>query len=92
MAEPTYSVKEIIELQFRNLSKEMTEIKDLLKEQNIQVEKQFARLDKDIADLREEVSTLKDEQTKSSTRGNVIWGGLSVAGAVVISYVMNRIF
>jgi uncharacterized protein YlxW (UPF0749 family) len=92
MTEPTYSIKEIIEIQFQSVTEHLKRIEVVLKDQNTQTEKQFARLDKEIADLRTEVGNLKTEQTKNTTKGNVIWGGLSVAGAFLISYIMNRIF
>lgn len=79
MSEPTYSVKEIIELQFKNLSKEMTEIKDLLKDQNVQFEKRFASIEKDIDELRVD-----------SARYKTIWGIGATVGASVIAFALNR--
>lgn len=79
MAEPMYSVKEIIELQFKNLSKEMTEIKDLLKDQNVQFEKRFASIEKDI-----------DELHVDSARYKTIWGIGATVGASVIAFALNR--
>ena len=79
MTEPTYSVKEIIELQFKNLSKEMTEIKDLLKDQNVQFEKRFASIEKDIDELRVD-----------SARYKTIWGIGATVGASVIAFALNR--
>jgi hypothetical protein len=90
--EPTYSIKEIIEIQFQGVTEHLKRIEIVLKDQNLSAEKQFARLDKEIAELRVEIANLRDKQTQSTTKGNVVWGGLSVAGAVVISYIMNRIF
>jgi hypothetical protein len=92
MSEPTYNIKEVIEIQFQTVTEHLRRIEVVLKDQNTSAEKQFARLDKEIAELRIEVGNLKREQSISATKGNVIWGGLSVAGAVLISYIMNRIF
>jgi predicted nuclease with TOPRIM domain len=88
MSEPTYSVKEIIELQFRNLSKEMTEIKSLLEKQNTQVDKQFQRLDVEIKEIRDRV----DQLTTDNTRYKMIIGIGATAGASVITFFLNRIF
>jgi len=81
MTEPTYSVKEIIELQFRNLSKEMTEIKNLLKDQNVQFEKRFAQIEKDIDDLRID-----------NARYKMIIGIGATIGASAITFVLNKLF
>lgn len=81
MTEPTYNIKEIIEIQFKNLSKEMTEIKDLLKEQNIQFEKRFASIEKDIDDLR-----------LDNARYKMIIGVGATLGATVFTFLLNRIF
>ena len=81
MTEPTYSVKEIIELQFRNLSKEMTEIKNLLKDQNIQFEKRFAQIEKDIDDLRID-----------NARYKMIVGIGATIGASAITFLLNKLF
>lgn len=81
MSDPTYSVKEIIELQFTNLSNEMREIKSLLKDQNVNTDKRFAQIEKDIDDLRIE-----------SARYKTIWGIGATVGASAVAFVLNRIF
>lgn len=88
MSEPVYSVKEIIELQFKNLSKEMTEIKSLLKDQNVQVEKQFTRLDTEIKDIRDKVEVL----TNDNARYKLIIGIGATLGASAITFVLNKLF
>ena len=81
MTDQTYTVKEIIELQFKNLSKEMTEIKDLLKDQNVQIEKRFTSIEKDIDDLR-----------LDNARYKMIVGAGATLGATVFTFLINRIF
>lgn len=76
-----YSVKEIIELQFRNLSKEMAEIKEMLREQNTQFEKRFTAIEKDIDELR-----------LDNARYKLIWGIGATVGASVVAFFLNRIF
>lgn len=88
MNEPTYTVKEIIELQFKTLGKDIQEIKETLKEQTTQAEKQFARLDKEVGELRSEVQELKEE----NARYKVIWGIGATIGASLVAIVSNRIF
>lgn len=91
MTEPTYSIKEIIELQFLNLSKEVTEIKQLLKDQNVQVEKRFSQMEKDIDGLRSEIAELNTENARYKLifgLGNIVVGGFIAA---LMAYVVTRI-
>jgi hypothetical protein len=81
MTEPTYSLKEIIELQFSNQAKELGDIKQLLKDQNIQFEKRFAQIEKDIDDLR-----------MDNARYKMIIGVGATLGATVFTFLLNRIF
>lgn len=80
MTDNLYSVKEIIEIQFRNQSKELMEIKQLLKDQNIQVEKRFTQIEKDIDNLR-----------MDNARYKVIWGIGATLGATVFAFLLNKI-
>lgn len=88
MSEPVYSVKEIIELQFRNISKELGEIRAALKDQSYITEAQFTRLDKEIDGLRKDINRLQ----QSDARNKTIWGIGATIGASVIAFIMNRIF
>ena len=88
MTEPTYNIKDVIEIQFRNLSKEMTEIKSLLKDQNLQTEKQFARIDTEMKEIKEKVDVL----TADNARYKVIIGVGATIGATVFTFLLNRIF
>lgn len=81
MSEPTYNIKDIIEIQFKGLSKEMTEIKDLLKDQNIQFEKRFASIEKDIDELR-----------MDNARYKMIVGIGATLGATAFTFVINKFF
>lgn len=88
MTEPTYNIKDVIEIQFRNLSREMTEIKTLLKDQNLQTEKQFARIDLEMKEIKDKVDVL----TADNTRYKLIIGVGATLGATVFAFVLNRIF
>lgn len=88
MTEPTYNIKDVIEIQFRNLSKEMTEIKSLLKDQNLQTEKQFARIDLEMKEIKDKVDVL----TADNTRYKLIIGIGATLGATVFTFLLNRIF
>jgi len=81
MNEPTYTLKEIIELQFSNQAKELVDIKNLLKDQNIQFEKRFASIEKDIDELR-----------LDNARYKMIVGIGATIGATVFTFLLNRIF
>lgn len=81
MSEPTYTVKEIIELQFRALGKDIQEIKQTLQKQNENAEARFNRIEKDIDDLRIE-----------STRHKTIWGIGATIGASVVAVFSGRLF
>ena len=80
MTDNLYSVKEIIEIQFRNQSKELMEIKQLLKDQNIQVEKRFKQIEKDIDNLR-----------LDNARYKLIWGIGATLGATAFALLLNKI-
>jgi len=81
MTEPTYTLKEIIELQFSNQGKELLDIKNLLKDQNIQFEKRFASIEKDIDELR-----------MDNARYKMIIGVGATVGATVFTFLLNTIF
>lgn len=81
MTEPTYNVKEVIELQFQTLRKDLHDIKDALKDQNIQTEKRFSQIERDIDELRIE-----------SARYKTIWGVGATVGASLVAIVANKIF
>jgi hypothetical protein len=88
MTEPTYNIKEIIDLQFKNLSREMGDIKRLLENQNVQTDKQFARLDAEMESIKKEVGELKQDNARYKT----IWGIGATVGASLIAFFMNKIF
>jgi hypothetical protein len=79
--EPTYSIKEIMELQFKGIDHKLDSIVMTLKDQNIQTEKRFAQIEKDIDELRVE-----------SAKYKTIWGIGATVGASFIAYLANRIF
>lgn len=79
MTEPTYTVKEIIELQFRALGKDIQEIKNTLQKQNENTEARFNRIEQEIDELRVE-----------SARYKTIWGIGATLGASFVAFVLNR--
>ena len=79
--EPSYTIKEIMELQFKGIDHKMDSILSTLKDQNVQTEKRFAQIEKDIDDLRLE-----------SARYKTVWGIGATIGATIIAFTLNRIF
>lgn len=79
--EPTYSIKEIMELQFKGIDHKMDAILNTLKDQNIQTEKRFSQIEKDIDELRLE-----------SARYKTIWGIGATIGASIVAFVLNKVF
>jgi predicted nuclease with TOPRIM domain len=86
MNEPNYTVKEIMELQFKGLDAKLDDIRHTLKDQNIQTEKRFLRLDAEVSDLRKEIQELKQE----NARYKVMWGVGATIGASMIAVFVNR--
>lgn len=79
--EPTYSIKEIMELQFKGIDHKLDSIVATLRDQNIQTEKRFAQIEKDIDELRIE-----------SARYKTIWGIGATIGASIVAFTLNKIF
>ena len=77
--EPNYSIKEIIELQFSTLRNDLQEIKNTLKDQNVQTEKRFAQIEKDIDDLRLE-----------SAKYKTLWGIGATIGASIVAVLVGN--
>ncbi len=79
MNEPLYSVKEIMDIQFKGLDAKLDDIKHTLKEQNANSEIRFTRIEREIDDI-------KTQQAKVMTA----WGIFSVLGATVFTFVLNK--
>lgn len=79
--EPTYSIKEIMELQFKGIDHKLDSISNTLKEQNVQTEKRFSAIEKDIDELRIE-----------SARYKTVWGIGATIGASLIAFFANKMF
>lgn len=88
MDQPTYTIKEIIEIQFGALRKDIQAIQDMLKEQTNQTDKQYARLDKEVSDLKEQVSQLQSD----NARYKAVWGIGATVGASLVAFFLNKIF
>jgi len=81
MNEPSYSLKEIIEIQFSTLRKDLQDIKNTLEKQDVETERRFSNIEKDIDELR-----------LDNARYKLIWGIGATAGASLIAIAANRIF
>lgn len=86
MSEPLYNVKEIIELQFNTLRNDLREIKETLRDQNIQTEKRFTKIEKELDDIRLE----QKAQSIVQARYNIVWSVGVFIGAAVITIFLNR--
>lgn len=81
MTEPSYSLKEIIEIQFSTLRKDLQDIKITLDKQNDESERRFTKIEKELDELR-----------LDNARYKLIWGIGATAGASLIAIAVNRIF
>ena len=85
MNEPSYSLKEIIEIQFSTLRKDLQDIKNTLEKQNVETEKRFSSIEKDIDELR-----------LDNARYKIVWGiGVTLGAsciATLVALAANRIF
>jgi len=81
MNEPSYSLKEIIEIQFSGLRKDLQDIKITLDKQNIETERRFSTIEKELDELR-----------LDNARYKLIWGVGATVGASLIAIAANRIF
>jgi len=81
MNEPSYSLKEIIEIQFSTLRKDLQDIKTTLEKQNNESERRFTKIEKELDELR-----------LDNARYKLIWGVGATVGASLIAIAANRIF
>jgi hypothetical protein len=88
MTEPTYTIKEIMDIQFKGIDHKLDDIKNALKEQNLNSEKRFIALE---ADLKETQSRV-EQQDKSITRIVTIGGTVWAAITLLEGFILNRIF
>ena len=88
MNDPGYTVKEIMELQFKSMDMKLDDIRSTLKDQNIQTEKRFAQIDAEIADVKKDQQILKED----NARFKVIWGIGSTIGASAVALITTQLF
>jgi hypothetical protein len=92
MTEPTYTIKEIMDIQFKGLDHKLDAIRDTLKEQNISAANRFASLEIEMDSFRKEIAQLREEQAKYKT----VWGIGATIGAsfvaTIVAFTFNRIF
>lgn len=79
--EPTYSIKEIMELQFKGIDHKLDTIASTLKDQTVQTEKRFKQIEDDIEELRLE-----------SAKYKTVWGIGATIGASLIAFFANKLF
>ena len=86
--EPSYTVAEILDIQFRAIEVKLDNITNSLKEQNTYFEKSITKLEREISEVREEISTLKSDNAKYKT----LLGIGATLGATIFTFLLNRIF
>lgn len=86
--EPAYTVKEILDIQFRAIEVKLDNITNSLKEQNTYFEKSITKLEREISEVREEISTLKSDNAKYKA----LLGIGATLGATIFTFLLNRIF
>jgi hypothetical protein len=88
MSEPHYTIKEIMDIQFKGLDQKLDYITQTLKDQNTNSLLRFTELEKDLKDTQEEVSRLDKSVVKILAIGGTVWSAVTLLGGFVI----NRIF
>lgn len=91
----SYSFKEILEAHFKNLADKILDLRQDIKDNSAQVDKQFARLDSEIDKLRiviSEQSLQIAALEKENARFKVIWGLGATIGASLIAFFANKLF
>lgn len=88
MTEPTYTIKEIMDIQFKGIDHKLDDIRNTLKEQNVQTEKRFTQLERELEDIR----STQDEQSKDITKFKTVWTIGGTIGASLIAFFANKIF
>lgn len=86
--EPAYTVKEILDIQFRGIDHKLDAISNTLKDQNAHFEKRFLQVEKELGELRDQVQELKTENARYKT----IWGIGATIGASLVAFTLNRLF
>jgi uncharacterized protein YdcH (DUF465 family) len=86
--EPAYTVKEILDIQFRGIDHKLDAISNTLKDQNAHFEKRFLQVEKELGELRDQVQELKTENARYKT----IWGIGATVGATIFAFTLNRLF
>jgi hypothetical protein len=87
MQDPTYSVKEIMELQFKGIDSKLDDIRHTLKDQNVQTEKRFAIIEKELDEIR----TKQELQSIENARYKTLWGIGATIGASLVAVVSSQL-
>lgn len=88
MTEPTYTIKEIMDIQFKGIDQKLDDIKATLREQNTQTEKRFSAIEKELDEIRVKQEAYSIQQAKYNT----IWGIGATIGASLVAIFANKIF
>lgn len=86
--EPAYTVKEILDIQFRAIEVKLDNISSTLKDQHTHFEKSILKLEKEIGEVRSEIETLKADNARYKT----LLGIGATIGATLMTFLLNRIF
>ncbi len=99
MSEPTYTIKEILESNFRSLENRIIEFKLAIEarfsHQDARVDKQFSQLESALAEFEQSVKEIEKQVAdleKENTRFKTIWGIGATIGGGLIAFFLNRIF
>jgi len=84
--EPAYTVKEILDIQFRAIEVKLDNITNTLKDQNTHFEKSILKLEKEIGEVRAEIEMLKAD----NTRYKMLLGIGATLGATVFTFLLNK--
>lgn len=84
--EPTYSIKEIMELQFKSIDHKMDSILEILKAQNLQTEKRFAQIERELDQIKKKQEQLSIDNARYKT----IWGIGATIGASLVAIIVGK--
>lgn len=86
--ETGYSMKEILELHFKSLGRDIGDLRKAIEGQEVKTEKRFLKLDGEMEDMKKAIAGLQTENARYKT---IIGIGATV-GATVFTFLLNRIF
>lgn len=88
MTDPTYTIKEIMDIQFKGIDSKLDDIRGTLKEQTAQTEKRFSTIERELDEIR----TKQEAHSIQQAKYNTVWGIGATIGATGFAFLLNRIF